>query len=106
MSIDSLKIFYVLGIVIFMQPLMAVEKSHHNLSWIGFLHLPKKEAKPSKVLKAEELKLWKEWSQTEELPLTWLPTVAGFKDLSSNGYVLKFQPLPKEKKTRRMKGAL
>ena len=104
MSINNLKLTFGLSLVFcLIQPLSAIEKSHHNLSWLGFLHLPKEEVQIPKTIQLTEPRLWDEWRRNEETPITWFPKVTETKGMAPEGLIIRFDPPSTKHKTRRMK---
>lgn len=70
--------------------LVALEKPHHQLGWLGFLHLPEKQLKTSRVVDVKKPKLWKQWDANVVQGLDWLPQSEGSVPLISKGYIITF----------------
>ena len=88
------------------QPLCAFEKSHHNLSWIGYLRLPKEDVKIPKTIELTEPRLWEEWRHIVDPPITWFPKVTEANSLAPDALIIRFDPPSNQPKVRRVKRKL
>lgn len=87
------------------ESLLSLEKPHHQLGWLGFLNLPERQLKTSRVVEVKRPKLWKQWDAKVVEKLDWLPHSEVNAPVISKGYVITFSDKKPESrlKSRRSK---
>jgi hypothetical protein len=60
-------------------------ETHSNLSWLGFLKLPKKQVhKHQSLSKTKEPTIWQKWATEKNESLDWLPKSSQLKKTDLN----------------------
>ena len=60
-------------------------KPHNDLSWLGFLKLPKNQEHKHQILsETKEPNIWKKWKTEKDKKLDWLPKSAQLKKTELN----------------------
>jgi len=79
-------------------------KPHNDLSWVGFLKLPKKQEHKHQILsKTKEPNIWKKWKTEKDKKLDWLPKNAQIKKTELNTKLVVPLISTVSKKSRRSK---